>query len=112
MGKVFPNAAGYFFGYDEMRHMNSTASAKAMGMTPAQLLDWHFNQTYSMFRGLKPKAPIYVWGDMFDPNMNAVNNYYLVEGDLTGSWTGLPADVILMNWNLWGAQYVGGMVRR
>jgi hypothetical protein len=37
---------------------------------------------------------------MFDPNMNAVNNYYLVEGDLTGSWTGLPADVIVMNWNL------------
>jgi hypothetical protein len=37
---------------------------------------------------------------MFDPNMNAVDNYYLVEGDLTGSWTGLPADVILMNWNL------------
>ena len=100
VGTVFPNAAGYFFGYDEMRNMNSTASAKAMNMTPAQLLDWHFNQTYAIFRGLKPQAPIYVWGDMFDPNMNAVNNYYLVEGDLTGSWTGLPADVILMNWNL------------
>jgi hypothetical protein len=100
VGAVFPNAAGYFFGYDEMRNMDSTASAKAMNMTPAQLLDWHFNQTYSIFRGLKPQAPIYVWGDMFDPNMNAVDNYYLVEGDLTGSWTGLPADVILMNWNL------------
>ena len=35
-----------------------------------------------IFRGLKPQAPIYVWGDMFDPNMNAINNYYLVEGDL------------------------------
>jgi hypothetical protein len=100
VGAVFPNAAGYFFNYDEMRNMDSTASAKAMNMTPAQLLDWHFNQTYSIFRGLKPQAPIYVWGDMFDPNMNAVDNYYLVEGDLTGSWTGLPADVILMNWNL------------
>jgi hypothetical protein len=100
VGAVFPDAAGYFFGYDEMRNMDSTASAKAMNMTPAQLLDWHFNQTYSIFRGLKPQAPIYVWGDMFDPNMNAVDNYYLVEGDLTGSWTGLPADVILMNWNL------------
>jgi hypothetical protein len=100
VGAVFPNAAGYFFGYDEMRNMDSTASARAMNMTPAQLLDWHFNQTYSIFRGLKPQAPIYVWGDMFDPNMNAVDNYYLVEGDLTGSWIGLPADVILMNWNL------------
>ncbi len=100
VGTVFPNAAGYFFSYDEMRHMNSTASAKAMNMTPAQLLDWHFNQTYSIFRGLKPQTPIYVWGDMFDPNMNAIDNYYLVEGNLTGSWTGLPADAIVMNWNL------------
>jgi hypothetical protein len=100
VGEVFPNAAGYLFQYDELRQMNSTASARAMNMTPAQLLDWHFNQTYSLYRGLKANAPIYVWGDMFDPNMNAVNNYYLVEGDLTGSWTGLPADVILMNWNL------------
>ncbi len=97
---VFPNAAGYLFGYDEMRNMNSTASAKAMNMTPAQLLDWHFKQSYALYRGMKASAPIYVWGDMFDPNMNAVNNYFLVEGDLTGSWTGLPADVIVMNWNL------------
>jgi len=100
VAEVFPNAAGFLFGYDEMRQMNSTASAKARNMTPAQLLDWHFNQTHSIFRGLRPHAPIYAWGDMFDPNMNAVNNYYLVEGDLTGSWTGLPADVIIMNWNL------------
>lgn len=100
VAEVFPNAAGYLFGYDEMRQMNSTASAKAMNMTPAQLLDWHLKQTYSIFRALNPQAPIYVWGDMFDPNMNAVNNYYLVEGDLTGSWAGLPADVVIMNWNL------------
>ena len=97
---VFPNPAGYFFAYDEMRNMNSTASAKAMHMTPAQLLDWHLNQSYALYRGITPNAPIYVWGDMFDPNMNAVNNYYLVEGDLSGSWTGLPGDAIIMNWNL------------
>lgn len=97
---VFTGVAGYFLGYDEMRNMNSTASAQAMNMTPAQLLDWHFNQTYQLYRSLNPDAAIYTWGDMFDPNMNAVNSYYLVEGDLTGSWTGIPADVIMMNWNL------------
>jgi hypothetical protein len=97
---VFSGASGYFFGYNEMRHMDSTASAKALNMTPAQLLDWHFNQTYNLYRSYSPSANIYVWSDMFDPNHNAVNNYYLVEGDLTGSWTGLPADVIIMNWNI------------
>ncbi len=97
---VFSSAQGYFFEYDEMRHMNSTPSAKAMNMTPAQLLDWHFNGTYQLYRSLNPNATIYAWGDMFDPNMNAVNNYYLVEGDLTGSWTGIPSDVVIMNWNI------------
>jgi Dockerin type I domain len=100
VAEVFGGSPGYFFGYDEMRQMNSTASAKAMNMTPAQLLDWHFNQTYRLYRSTNPSSTIYVWSDMFDPNHNAVNNYYLVEGDLTGSWTGLPADVVMMNWNL------------
>lgn len=97
---VFSSANGYFLNYDEMRHMNSTPSAKAMSMTPAQLLDWHFNGTYQLYRSLNPNATIYTWSDMFDPNHNAVNNYFLVEGDLTGSWTGIPSDVVMMNWNL------------
>ena len=100
VGSMFSGSTSYLFGYDEMRHMNSSASAKALNMTPAQLLDQHFNQTYELYRSINPSSTIYVWSDMFDPNHNAVNNYYLVEGDLTGSWTGLPADVVMMNWNL------------
>ncbi len=100
VGHVFPNAGGYMFGYDEMAHMDSTASAKAMNMTPAQLLAWHFNQVYNLYKTVDASKRVYVWSDMFDPYHNAVNNYALVEGDLTGSWTGLPADVTIMNWNL------------
>ncbi len=37
---------------------------------------------------------------MFDPYHNAVNNYYFVRGNLSGSWLGLPSDAIIMNWNL------------
>ncbi|MDQ6675795.1 MAG: hypothetical protein M3Z09_00700 [Acidobacteriota bacterium] len=100
VGKTFPDPGGFFLGYDEIRNMNSSASAKAKNMTAGQLLAWHFGQTYNLFRGINPSAPIYVWNDMFDPYHNAVNNYYLVEGDLAGSWQGLPQDVIVMNWNL------------
>ena len=35
---------------------------------------------------------------MFDPNHNAHNNYYLVRGDLSGSWNGLEKDVIIVPW--------------
>jgi hypothetical protein len=37
---------------------------------------------------------------MFDPHHNAQKSYYLVRGDLTGSWEGLSKDVVIMNWNL------------
>jgi hypothetical protein len=37
---------------------------------------------------------------MFDPFHNAVKGpYYLVNGPWTGSWEGLPKDVVIMNWN-------------
>jgi hypothetical protein len=36
---------------------------------------------------------------MFDPTHNAHDNYYLVNGTLAGSWEGLPADALVVNWN-------------
>jgi hypothetical protein len=46
-----------------------------------------------------PGARIAVWSDMFDPNHNAKDKYYLVNGPFTGSWKGLTKDVIIANWN-------------
>jgi hypothetical protein len=36
--------------------------------------------------------------DMFDPNHNAHGNYYLVEGDFTGSWQHVPKDLVMAVW--------------
>ena len=36
---------------------------------------------------------------MFDPHHNAHKDYYLVRGDLTGSWEGLDKEVVIVNWN-------------
>jgi hypothetical protein len=35
---------------------------------------------------------------MFDPNHNAHGNYYLVDGDFTGSWKHLPKDLVIAVW--------------
>ena len=35
---------------------------------------------------------------MFDPNHNAHKDYYLVRGDLSGSWEGLDKEVIIVPW--------------
>jgi hypothetical protein len=36
---------------------------------------------------------------MFDPHHNAHKDFYLMRGDLAGSWEGLPADMTIINWN-------------
>jgi len=103
----FPENTGYFLGYDEMRHMHSCSLCKAAYSTAGELLAWHVGQAINTVRtatvngtSTNTNSKIYVWNDMFDPNHNAHNNYYLVDGDITGSWLGLPTDTIVMNWHL------------
>jgi hypothetical protein len=95
-----PPHAGFFLSYDEMRQMNSCALCRSRHMTAGELLALHVGNTINLYGSLRPEADIYVWSDMFDPYANAHNHYFLVEGDLAGSWKGLPPGVIVMNWNL------------
>jgi len=57
-------------------------------------------QSLQVYEPLMPETTLYTWNDMFDPYHNARDHYYYVEGDLAGSWKGLPANVAIMNWNL------------
>jgi hypothetical protein len=100
VGAALPNVEGFFLGYDEMRHMNTCASCKAKGLTAGGLLAWHVGHASDLVRGVRPSARIYVWSDMFDPNHNAHADYYMVDGDIAQSWTGLPLDTVVMNWHL------------
>jgi hypothetical protein len=45
-----------------------------------------------------PGAEVYVWSDMLDPHHNAHADYYLVNGDFTGSWNHVPKDLIIAVW--------------
>jgi hypothetical protein len=51
-----------------------------------------------MIRQTDSQAEVFVWSDMFDPNHNARNKYYLVDGDFTGSWNYLPQDMQIACW--------------
>jgi hypothetical protein len=35
---------------------------------------------------------------MLDPNHNAHADYYLVDGDFTGSWNWMPKDLVIVCW--------------
>jgi len=81
---------------DEVR-MGGTCKA-CEGRNMAQLLGECITKQMQALRRYNPQAEVYVWSDMLDPNHNARPNYYLVQGDFTGSWNFVPKDLIIAVW--------------
>ncbi|MGA8025624.1 MAG: hypothetical protein WB992_00650 [Bryobacteraceae bacterium] len=98
--KVVPAGSGILMAYDEMRQLNSCASCRAKHMSAGQLLAWSVGQSVSLYESVFPGSPLYIWNDMFDPYHNAHGHYFYAEGDIAGSWKGVPSSVTIMNWNL------------
>jgi hypothetical protein len=69
-------------------------------MDAGPLLAWSIKQLIQLHQSINPATQLYIYNDMIDPNHNAHNHYYYVEGDLAGSWNGLPGNIIVVNWNL------------
>ena len=91
--------AAFLMSHDEMRVMNQCALCQSMNMTPGQLLAWNVRQAAQIIRDLRPDAEVWVWSDMFDPQHNAVEHYYAVNGSLAGSWEGLDPGIGIVNWH-------------
>ncbi len=89
----------YFMSHDEIRVAGWCAACRAAGKTPGELLAANVRLCVDVLKEVNPRARVVVWSDMFDPHHNAVNGYYLVNGTLEGSWKGLPAEVVVANWN-------------
>jgi hypothetical protein len=88
-------SAGYMMSHDEIRVMGWDESCLAKDETPGKLLADNARFCTDLLRG----SDVYVWSDMFDPFHNARKNYYLVNGDLIGSWEGLDKSATIVNWN-------------
>ncbi len=107
LAEVFPSSEGFLLGYDEMRHMNSCEACAARGLDAGELLAEHASTTIAEVEARWPGSRAWVWSDMFDPFHNAHDDYYMVEGDVSGSWEGLPASTVVLNWNLGNAESLG-----
>ncbi len=90
---------GYFLSHDEMRVANWCATCQSRHLTAGEMLSQNIAQCAQLVQKEHPGADMFVWSDMFDPNHNAHDNYYLVNGDLKGSWEGLPKSMTIVNWN-------------
>ena len=83
---------------DEIRAGGSCQACKERGLTMAQILGDCITRQMQIIRRHSPDAEIYTWSDMLDPNHNARGDYYLVEGDYTGSWNYVPKDLRIVCW--------------
>lgn len=98
---------GWMLGYDEIRvggwdQAPRPGGGSPAGGSPGETLAFNFRTVHDDARALDPDAQLYTWSDMFDPQHNASERsdpYYLVNGDWSGSWAGVPAAVTILNWN-------------
>ena len=90
--------ARYLFSMDEIRAGGACEACKSRKMTMAQILGDCITRQVGIIRKVNPKAEVFIWSDMLDPNHNAHADYYLVDGDFTGSWNYIPKDLIIVCW--------------
>jgi hypothetical protein len=76
----------------------SDEACQRRGLTMGQILGDFVTRVAGSIRGLNPHAEVYAWSDMLDPNHNAHGDYYLVDGDYTGSWENIPWDLRIVCW--------------
>ncbi len=93
-------AKAYFMSHDEIRVLNWCDACQRRNLDAGAILADNVRTCVQILREINPGGRIYVWSDMFDPNHNAHKDYYLVRGDLAGSWAGLDKDVIVVPWYL------------
>ncbi len=92
----------YLLSHDEIRVANWCGSClrpKGMDGNAGRALEENIRQCVAILRRINPGARLCFWSDMFDPSHNAVDKYYLVNGDWAGAWEGLPKDALIVNWN-------------
>lgn len=95
----------FFMGHDEIRSMNRDSACLRRGLEPADLLADNLRRCAEIIERRSPGAETFVWSDMFDSLHNAHDDYYLINGDLTGIWNSIPRTPVIVNWN-------GGNARR
>jgi hypothetical protein len=93
------SASAYMMSHDEWRVLGRDESCRKRGLDAGAIVADNARKCVGWLREVNPSGRILVWSDMFDPHHNAVENYYLVRGDLRGAWEGLDKGVTIVNWN-------------
>ena len=93
------DAQSYLMSHDEWRVLGWDEACRRRNLDAGAIVADNVRKSTGWLRAVNPGGRVIVWSDMFDPFHNAVDNYYLVRGNLRGSWNRLDKSVIIMNWN-------------
>jgi hypothetical protein len=88
----------FFLSMDEIRAGGTCEACRAQKKTMGEILGACITKQYEMIKAATPDAEVYIWSDMLDPKHNAHGDYYMVEGDFTGSWNHIPKEMIIACW--------------
>ena len=88
----------YFLTMDEVRIGGFCETCKRRHLSMSEILGDCLKRQYGMLRAANPKMEIYVWSDMFDPNHNAREQYYLIDGSFLDTWKYIPKDLVIGCW--------------
>ncbi|MCU6501365.1 hypothetical protein LPN04_26525 [Rugamonas sp. A1-17] len=92
----------YFMYYDENRVFNwdELNCQATFGKVPTagEYLSETFRKHQEIISANNPGVELFVWHDMFDPNSNAVPQYWGVNGTLYESWLGIKPTTTIVNW--------------
>ncbi|MDQ3024518.1 MAG: hypothetical protein M3R04_09080, partial [bacterium] len=84
---------------DEHRVTNWCASCQATGLTSGGLLNYATSRIDGIAQAELPGCNIVVWSDMYDPDHNAVADYYLSSDSMENTFAGNPpASWDIANW--------------
>jgi len=88
----------YLLSMDEIRAGGSCQACRQRGLSMGRILGDCITRQVDIIHGANPTAEVLIWSDMLDPNHNAHGDYYLVEGDFSGSWKFVPKDLMVVCW--------------
>ena len=94
--ELYPSSKRFFINYDEWRIMNWDPSCQYA--SAGAYLAGTMTAMQAMLKEVNPGVELYVWNDMFDPDMNAVAKYFMVNGTLDGAAEGIHPDTVVVNW--------------
>jgi hypothetical protein len=84
-----------------MRVGGSCEACRRRGMSMGEIFGDCVTRQFNLLRAVNPKAEIFVWSDMLDPNHNANpdrKHYYLAEGTFVDAWKHIPKEMIIACW--------------